>query len=151
VDAGRQGPAVPALGVPARCIRRGQGYERAVAIATRGRLAAARIRVERVSAPVLLTSGGADGVWPSTAQAQRALAEIIEADNPHGSRHLDFPAAGHLVGGVPDLPTTRKAIPSGPITIEAGGDPAATAAAVRNTFSATLELLRLTLPRGQPN
>jgi dienelactone hydrolase len=128
-----------------------QGYERAVAIATRGRLAAARIRVERVSAPVLLTSGGADGVWPSTAQAQRALAEIIEADNPHGSRHLDFPAAGHLVGGVPDLPTTRKAIPSGPITIEAGGDPAATAAAVRNTFSATLELLRLTLPRGQPN
>jgi dienelactone hydrolase len=128
-----------------------QGYERAVAIATRGRLAAARIRVERVNAPVLLTSGGADGVWPSTAQAQRALAEIIEAGNPHGSRHLDFPAAGHLVGGVPDLPTTRTAIPSGPITIEAGGDPAATAAAVRNTFSATLDLLRLALPRGRPN
>jgi BAAT / Acyl-CoA thioester hydrolase C terminal len=106
----------------------------------------ARIPVERIAAPVLVTSGGADGIWPSPAQAQRTLAAIAKVGNPHGSQHLDFPAAGHLVGGVPDLPTTRTGIPVEPITIETGGDPAATAAAVRSTFSATMDLLRQALP-----
>jgi hypothetical protein len=123
-------------------------YKRAVAVATRRQLAAARIPVERITAPILLTSGGSDGIWPSTAQAERTLAALIKAGNPHGSQHLDFPGAGHFVGGVPDLPTTRTGIPSGPITIEAGGDPAATAAAVRSSFSATVELLGQAMPRG---
>lgn len=124
-------------------------YERAVSTASRWRLAVARIPVEQITAPVLFTSGDADGMWPSTAQAQRALASITEAGNPHGAQLLDFPGAGHLVGGVPDLPTTRTAIPFGPVTVEAGGDPATTAAAVRNTFSATVELLRKAMPRGR--
>jgi hypothetical protein len=51
--------------------------------------------------------------------------------------------------GVPDLPTTRTAIPYGPETIDAGGDPATTAAAVRSTFSATVDLLRKVMPRGR--
>ena len=98
---------------------------------------------------MLFTSGDADGMWPSTAQAQRALAPITDAGNPHGAQLLDFPGAGHLVGGVPDLPTTRTAIPYGQVTVDAGGDPATTAAAVRNTFSATVELLRKAMPRGR--
>jgi dienelactone hydrolase len=125
-----------------------EAYKRAVAVATRRQLAAARIPVELISAPILLTSGGSDGTWPSTAQAQRTLAALTKAGNPHRSQHLDFPGAGHFVGGVPDLPTTRTRILAGPITIEAGGDPAATAAAVRSTFSATVELLRKAMPRG---
>jgi dienelactone hydrolase len=128
-----------AAGAP---VRVAQAYADARAAATRRELAAARIPVERIAAPVLLTSGGDDGIWPSAAQAQRVLATITAAGNPHGARHLDFPAAGHFVGGVPNLPTTRTAIPSGPITIEGGGDPAATAAAVRRTFPATLDLLQ---------
>jgi dienelactone hydrolase len=134
---------------PGQAVRSADAYERAVATASRWRLGVARIPVEQITAPVLLTSGDADGMWPSTAQAQRALATITEAGNPYGSQLLDFPGAGHLVGGVPDLPTTRTAIPSGPVTIEAGGDPATTAAAVRNTFSATVELLRTAMPRGR--
>jgi hypothetical protein len=98
---------------------------------------------------VLFTSGDVDGVWPSTAQAQRALATITDAGNAYGAQLQVFPGAGHLVGGVPDLPTTRTAIPYGPATIDAGGDPATTAAAVRNTFSATVELLRKAMPRGR--
>jgi dienelactone hydrolase len=133
---------------PEQPVRVAQAYEAAVAAASHRRLAAARIPVEQITAPVLLTAGGADAVWPSTAQAQRALAAITAAGNQHGARHLDFPGAGHFVGGVPDLPTTRTAIWSGPVTIEAGGDPATTAAAVRGTFSATVELLRQALPRG---
>lgn len=127
---------------PGAPVRVAQAYADAHAAATRRELAAARIPVERITAPVLLTSGGDDGIWPSAAQAQRVLAAITEAGNPYGARHLDFPAAGHFVGGVPGLPTTRTAVPSGPITIEGGGDPAATAAAVRRTFPATLELLQ---------
>jgi hypothetical protein len=133
---------------PGQPVRVAEAYEEAVAAATRRRLAAARIPVEQITAPVLLTSGGADGIWPSTAQAQRALAEITEVGHPQGSQHLDFPAAGHAVGGVPDLPTTHTGIPTGPITLEAGGDPGATAEAVRSTFTATVELLRQAMPRG---
>jgi hypothetical protein len=125
-----------------------EAYKRAVAVATRRQLAAARIPVERITAPILLTSGGSDGIWPSTAQAERTLAALIKAGNPHGSKHLDFPGAGHFIGSVPDLPTTRAGIPSGPIMIEAGDDPAATAAAVRSSYSATVELLRQAMPRG---
>jgi dienelactone hydrolase len=124
-----------------------EAYASAAAAASRWRLATARIPVEQITAPVLLTSGGADGIWPSTAQAQRVLAAITEAGNPHKAQHLDFPGAGHVVGGVPDLPTTRTAVPAGPGALEAGGDPAATAAAVRSTFPATVELLREALPR----
>jgi dienelactone hydrolase len=134
---------------PNQAIRSAEAYERAVAAASHWRLAVARIPVEQITAPVLFTSGHADGTWPSTAQAQRALETISKAGNPHGSALLDFPGAGHLVGGVPDLPTTRTAIPYGPVTVEAGGDPAATAGAVRNTFAATVELLRKAMPRGR--
>jgi len=146
----RSSPARGASSVqPGQPVRSADGYERAVATASRWRLAVARIPVEQITAPVLLTSGDADGMWPSTAQAQRALESITEAGNPYGAQLLDFPGAGHLVGGVPDLPATRTAIPYGPVTVEAGGDPAVTAAAVRNTFSATVELLRKAMPRGQ--
>jgi dienelactone hydrolase len=145
--------ASPARGAssadPAHPVRSADAYERAVASASRWRLAVARIPVEQITAPVLFTAGDADGVWPSTTQAQRALDSITKAGNPHGSALLAFPGAGHLVGGVPDLPTTRTAIPNGPVTVDAGGDPATTAAAVRNTFSATVELLRTAMPRGR--
>jgi len=134
---------------PGQPVRSADTYQRAVATASRWRLAVARIPVEQITAPVLFTSGEADGMWPSTAQAQRAVESITEVGNPYGSTLLDFPGAGHLVGGVPDLPTTRTAIPNGPATVEAGGDPATTAAAVRDTFAATVELLRKAMPRGQ--
>ncbi|HYH29967.1 MAG TPA: acyl-CoA thioesterase/bile acid-CoA:amino acid N-acyltransferase family protein [Pseudonocardia sp.] len=136
---GQAGAPPPAPGQP---VRVAAFYAGAAAGAAPEQRAAARIPVERIAAPVLLTSGGDDGIWPSTAQARRVLDAIEAAGNPHGSRHLDVPGAGHFVGGAPDLPTTRTATPSGPITIEAGGDPAATAAAVRRTFAATLELLQ---------
>jgi hypothetical protein len=134
---------------PGQPVRSADAYQRAVTTASRWRLAVARIPVEQITAPVLFTAGDADGMWPSSAQAQRAFESITKAGNPHGAALLDFPGAGHLVGGVPDLPTTRTAIPYGPVTVEAGGDPAATAAAVRDTFSATVELLRKAMPRGQ--
>ncbi|MFC5231961.1 acyl-CoA thioesterase/bile acid-CoA:amino acid N-acyltransferase family protein [Pseudonocardia zijingensis] len=132
-----------------QAVQSAESYEQAVEAASRWRLAAARVHVEQITGPVLFTSGQADGVWPSAPQAQRALSSIEAGGNPYGARLLEFPGAGHLVGGVPDLPTTRTAIPYGPAVVEAGGDPAATAAAVRETFAATVELLRTAMPRGR--
>jgi dienelactone hydrolase len=129
----------PAPGPP---VRTASSYAEAVEDAGRWARTTARIPVDDITAPVLLTSGGDDGVWPSTRQAERALAVIDDAGNPFGSRHLDFPAAGHSVGGVPNLPTTRTTTPSGPVVLEGGGDAAATAGAVRNTFAATLDVLQ---------
>jgi len=124
-------------------------YASAVDSASRWRLGVARIPVEKITSPVLLTSGDADGVWPSSAQAQRALDSIDEAGKSPGAQLLRFPGAGHLVGGMPDLPTTRTAVSYGQTAVETGGDPAATAAAVRSSFAATVDLLRKAMPRGR--
>ncbi|WP_246106944.1 acyl-CoA thioesterase/BAAT N-terminal domain-containing protein [Pseudonocardia kunmingensis] len=144
----REGEDVPFLPLPAgeepapeQPVRTAASYAEAVEDAGRWARTTARIPVEDITAPVLLTSGGDDGVWPSTAQAQRAMAAIDAAGNPFGSRHLDFPSAGHPVGGVPNMPTSRTAVPVGPVVLETGGNPAATAGAVRHTFAATLDVL----------
>jgi dienelactone hydrolase len=138
------GGAPPAPDGP---VRVAAAYAGAFAGASPEQRAAARIPVERIAAPVLLTSGGDDGIWPSGPQAQRLMEVMSAAGNPHGSRHLHFPGAGHFVGGVPDLPTTGTVIAAGPIRIESGGEPAAIAEAVRRTWTATLELLEEALRR----
>ncbi|MEJ3654756.1 acyl-CoA thioesterase/BAAT N-terminal domain-containing protein [Actinomycetes bacterium KLBMP 9759] len=128
------GGAPPPAGQP---VRVGAAYATAMAAAPPEQRAAARIPVERIDAPVLLTSGGDDGIWPSGPQADR----VLEALGAAGNRHLHFPAAGHFLAGVPNVPTTRTAYAAGPVLIESGGDPAATARARRETFAATVELL----------
>lgn len=60
-------------------------------------VAAAAIRVERATGPLLLLSGGQDRACPST-QMARALVARMEA---HGRaadvRHIDFPDCGHVI------------------------------------------------------
>ncbi len=70
-------------------------YERALAY--RAAVNAATIAVERTNGPVLLISGTADELWPSTRFAEMAMQRLRAHDHPFPFEHLRYEAAGHLI------------------------------------------------------
>lgn len=70
---------------------------------------AAAIPVERINGPVLLISGDADAMWPSSLFSQRVMERLSERQHPYPDQHLSYPDAGHLIGA-PYVPTTVSAI-----------------------------------------
>ena len=82
--------------------------------------AAAAIPVERIDCPMLLLSGEADAMWPSTEMAAEIIARRSRADD----EHLIFPAAGHFLR--PPVPLTTVAHND---DLVSGGTPAGNARA----------------------
>jgi pimeloyl-ACP methyl ester carboxylesterase len=68
-------------------------------------LARAVIPVERINGPVLLVSGHADRVWPSTLFSEIVINRLQTNNHPFVFEHLAFPGAGHRISN-PYLPTT---------------------------------------------
>jgi dienelactone hydrolase len=60
----------------------------------------ARIPVENITCPVLLISGGRDGLWPSSDFCEQ-MVPFLKA-----GEHLYYPEAGHAIG-VPNLPSSQ--------------------------------------------
>lgn len=67
----------------------------------------ARIRVERIRAPILLLSGGDDGSWPSSLYCQQIVDRLKAHDFPYEVRWLDIEKAGHQIL-FPFVPTTQN-------------------------------------------
>jgi dienelactone hydrolase len=63
----------------------------------------AEIPIERAKGPILLVSGEADAMWPSTTMANMIQRRAAERDFQHDVDHLHYPNAGHTGPGVPDL------------------------------------------------
>lgn len=59
------------------------------------------IPVERIAGPILLVSGQADGLWPSTEMSNRVEQRLRANAFPHPVTHLAYPDAGHAVFGGP--------------------------------------------------
>lgn len=57
----------------------------------------AEIPVENINGPVLLLTGGQDGVWNSPAQAERVMARLKAKGFKPKAQHIVNPGAGHLV------------------------------------------------------
>jgi dienelactone hydrolase len=114
-------------------IRRPQDKGRA---ANPGRVAPARIPVERISAPVLVAGAHDDQVWDSGGMAQAIADTRRKAGLPTVA--LVFADAGHALGGPGLAPTTQ--FNAGPMKM--GGTPDATARAQAQTFEATVAFLR---------
>jgi dienelactone hydrolase len=68
-------------------------------------LARGVIPVERINGPVLLVSGHADRVWPSTLFSEVVFNRLKANNHPFVFEHLAFPGAGHRISN-PYLPTT---------------------------------------------
>ncbi|MFN3668788.1 MAG: acyl-CoA thioester hydrolase/BAAT C-terminal domain-containing protein [Brevundimonas sp.] len=66
----------------------------------------AEIPVERIAGPVLLVSGQADGLWPSTEMANRIEGRLRANGFRHAVTHLAYPDAGHAAFGAPVRPDT---------------------------------------------
>jgi dipeptidyl aminopeptidase/acylaminoacyl peptidase len=73
-------------------------------------VASATIAVERATGPLLLLSGGEDGMCPSSLMATRIADRMTAAGRATDVRHIDFPDCGHVVvrpwppGQQPPLP-----------------------------------------------
>jgi nucleolar protein 56 len=109
-------------------------------------LRAAEVPLEAVEAPILLVSGGDDGVWPSRYLLNRAATRLEATDHPYRFEHHTYDDAGHGIG-VPSLPTWANR-PSGPF----GGTLAGTAAAEDDSWPRAVEFLEAGTSRrdGEP-
>jgi dienelactone hydrolase len=98
----------------------------------------AAIAVERATGPLLLVSGGDDGVWPTG----RMCEQLVERMARHGRQgevtHLHYPSAGHML--FPYKRPSDTLIPALPADL--GGNPAADAAAHRAAWPAVVAHLR---------
>ena len=100
---------------------------------------AARIRVEDITAPVLVAGGHDDQIWDSGGMAE-AIART------RGAKGLDtvalvYPEAGHFLGGTGWRPTTQYNAGLSKV----GGTPSATARAQAEVFAQTQVFLRRVL------
>lgn len=74
----------------AACVRM---YE--ISLDQRQRVEEARIPVERIGAPVLLISGRADTLWPSSMMAEQVVRSLAAANYGFEYLHLAYDDAGH--------------------------------------------------------
>lgn len=74
------------------------------------------IPVEAIAGPVLLVSGEADSLWPSSEMARRVEARLRTRGFAHPVTHLAYPDAGHAAFGPPvaaDAPGLQGALQLG--------------------------------------
>jgi dienelactone hydrolase len=105
----------------------------------------AAIAVEDIGGPLLLTSGGHDGAWPSGPMSEL----IIERRRAHGHTddvHLHYAEAGHQIAA-PYTPTTISwFVVAGGMIEDLGGTPAGNAAASADSWPRINAFLAQHLP-----
>ncbi len=98
----------------------------------------ADIAVEKINGPILLISGKADALWPSTDMSDRIVARLKAQGFKHGVQHLSYEGAGHIVFmGDPSTPGAIAASKAQPNAM-LGGTGAAGMAAWTDNWPKTL-------------
>jgi hypothetical protein len=75
--------------------------------------AGAEIPVEAINGPVLMISGQADGLWPSSEMANRVERRLQAHNFAHAVTNIAYPDAGHAAFGIPvaaDAPGLERAV-----------------------------------------
>ena len=116
-------------------------HERSRAAMDEAAVAAARIPVERITAPVLLIGGGRDEIWPSLPMAEAVAATMREKNANARVEVLNFPDAGHGICN-----TGGRLERFDPVQT----DPAIEARANAEAFARTVDFLRETLGASTP-
>ncbi|KAF1034517.1 MAG: hypothetical protein GAK35_04297 [Herbaspirillum frisingense] len=106
-------------------------------------LAAARVPVERIAAPVLVISGSDDGFWPSTLYGELVIDTLRQHRHAWPAEHVVGVGAGHAIG-LPQLPATliAKPHPVSGVVLDGGGTAAANALASRRSWQRVLDFLQ---------
>ena len=110
------------------------------ALATEAQHPDAEIPVERINGPVLLLSGRADRMWPSSAMSDAVVARLRAHNFRFPVEHLAFDNAGHAASSPPALGHSSQ----GPDSF-VGGTEAGNATARAESWRATLCFFRTAL------
>jgi dienelactone hydrolase len=110
------------------------------ALATAAQHPEAEIPVERINGPVLLISGRADRLWPSSAMSDAVVARLRAHNFRFPVQHLAFADAGHAAASPPSLGQNS----AGPDSF-VGGTEAGNATARAESWRATLCFFRTAL------
>jgi dienelactone hydrolase len=102
----------------------------------------AQIPVERTNGPILLISGDADQIWPSTQLSQVAMDRLQRSGRPYHDEFRHYPDAGHGI-----QPPYQPATPG---TYYYGGDLKGNAAANEDSWQRVLRMLDERLRRDVP-
>lgn len=107
-------------------------------------LKAATIPVERTRGPILLLSGEADGLWPSTELAEIAMRRLRQSEFPFQFEHRSYEDAGHVFEHpfLPNPTISRQGFVF-------GGTPAGNAKAAADAWSRTLTFYEEALGRSE--
>jgi dienelactone hydrolase len=109
----------------------------------REEVARAAIEVEKIRAPILLVSAGADLIWPSERMSEAIEERLAARQFAHEVRHVRNPGAGHALR-LPHTPATTlvSKIPTFGFRFAFGGTPEATARARVIAWKETLEFFQ---------
>jgi dienelactone hydrolase len=112
----------------------------------------AQIHVELTNGPILMISGGDDGVWQSRSMADAAMHRLQVAHFHYRFEHLTYPHAGHRAGAPWIMPTWSGGSRQ-PISGEAqnlGGTPEGNALSTLDADPKVLAFLQQSLSAGTP-
>ena len=101
-------------------------------------IGSAKIFVEKISGPILLTSGGKDDIWPSFYMANEIEKRLKALNFSYEVKHLNYPEAGHLIFGLCPDPNDIKSMNR---LAEGGGTPEGNYNARKETWNETFEFL----------
>jgi dienelactone hydrolase len=116
-------------------------HDRGRAASSAERIAAARIPVERIAAPLLVVGGGDDQIWASGQMAEAIVA--ARKNSQHETVAVIDAQAGHFLGGSGTAPTTGYN--SSPM--KSGGTPEANARTQAKAHAAAIDFLQRHLGR----
>lgn len=96
------------------------------------------IPVENINGPVLLLSGKADGLWPSSTMSDQVIARLDAKNFRYAHEHIAYPDAGHIAGVPPtDFPIMQLE--------RLGGTPDGNTAARADAWKRTVAFFRQNL------
>jgi len=107
----------------------------------------ASIAVEHMHGPVLLISGGDDGVWPSTQMTDAIVGRLKGAHFSYPIEDLKYPHAGHLAGLPAIVPAWHGSVrqPVSGALMDLGGTAKGDAQSSLDAIPKVLEFLRTNL------
>jgi dienelactone hydrolase len=109
----------------------------------------ALIRVEKTRGPILMISGGEDGVWESKRMASTAMERLKSAHFEFATEHLSYPHAGHRAGLAKIIPTWTGEVhqPVSGAEMRYGGTPEGNALSSADAGPKVLEFLRVSFSK----
>ncbi len=101
----------------------------------------AAIAVEKIRGPVMLVSGKADAMWPSSKMADLVVERLTKHNHPHSFIHLAYDGAGHAIrkSYLPAAGTIARD------TLAFGGNEEANVKAQADSWPKVLQFLRESL------